>query len=107
MLCLSADQFAEDLLDSSGADAKRSRLEGRNGILMWEWILEYLDHPWLHVQMKGRRQQRHRWKFLQYLHLHLRQKFTCPNASTRSARESTKDRSTLIRNRQNFWMPGV
>ena len=32
MVCLNADQFAENLLESSGADVKRSRLEGRNGI---------------------------------------------------------------------------
>ena len=32
MVCLSADQFAENLLESSRADVKRSRLEGRNGI---------------------------------------------------------------------------
>ena len=43
MFCLSADQFAEHLLESSGADVKRSRLEGRHGSLMWKWTLEYLD----------------------------------------------------------------
>ena len=75
MVCLSADQFAENLLESNGADAKRSRLEGRNGILTWEWTLEYLDHLWLHVQMKGCRQRRHGGKFPQYVHL--RQKSTC------------------------------
>ena len=97
MVCLSADQFAENLLESSGADAKRSKLEGRSGILTWKWILEYLDHLWLHVQMKGCRQQRHSGIFPQYLHLHLRQKFTCRNASTGSARESTQDQSILVR----------
>ena len=34
-------------------------------------------HRWLHVQMKGCRQRRHRVKFPQYFHLHLRQKSTC------------------------------
>ena len=77
LVCSSADQFAGNLLENIGADAKRSRLEGRNGILMWKWTLEYLDHQWLHVQMKGCRQQRHRRRFPQYLHLHLRQKSTC------------------------------
>ena len=77
MVCLSADQFEENLLESSGADVKRSRLEGRDGVLMWKWTLEYLDHLWLHVQMKGFRQQRHRVRFPQYLRLHLRQKSTC------------------------------
>ena len=31
--CLSADQFAENLLENNGVDVKRSKLEGRNGIL--------------------------------------------------------------------------
>ena len=69
MVCLSADQFAGNLLESSGADVQRSRFEGRNGIMMWNWTLEYLDHLWLHVQMKGCRQQRHRKRFPQYLRL--------------------------------------
>ena len=68
MFCFSADQFAEHLLESSGADVKRSRLEGRNGSLMWKWTLEYLDRLWHHVKMKGSRQRRHRRRFPQYLH---------------------------------------
>ena len=44
---------------------------------MWKWTLDYLDHLWLHVQMKGCRQRRHREIFPQNLHLHLRQKSTC------------------------------
>ena len=32
MVCLSADQFAENLLESNGVDVKQSKLEGRNGI---------------------------------------------------------------------------
>ena len=76
MVCLSADQFAENLLESNGADVKRSKLEGRNGILIWKWTLECLDHLWLNVQMKGCRQQRHRERFPQYHRLHLRQKIT-------------------------------
>ena len=59
MVCSSADQFAENLRERSGADVKRSRLEGRNGIFMWKWTLEYLDRLSLHVQMKGCRQRRH------------------------------------------------
>ena len=27
---------------------------------MWKWTLKYLDHMWLHVQMKGSRQRRHK-----------------------------------------------
>ena len=65
------------LLESSGADVKRSKLEGRNEILMRKWTLEYLDHLWLHVQMKGCRQQRHKGRFPQYLRLHLCQKSPC------------------------------
>ena len=59
MVCSSADQFAENLRERSGADVKLSRLEGRNGIFMWKWTLEYLDRLSLHVQMKGCRQRRH------------------------------------------------
>ena len=44
MVCLSADEFAENILENSGADVKRSKLEGRSGILTWKWILEYPDH---------------------------------------------------------------
>ena len=54
-VCLSADQFAGNLLESSGAAVKRLRLEGRNGILMWKWTLEYLDRLWNHVETKGTR----------------------------------------------------
>ena len=32
MVCFSADQSSENLLENNGADVKRSRLEGRNGI---------------------------------------------------------------------------
>ena len=63
MVCSRADQFAENFLESSGIDVKRSKLEGRSGILMWKWTLEYLDHLWLHVQMKRCRQRRHGEKF--------------------------------------------
>ena len=71
MVCLSADQFAENHLENNGVDVKRSKLEGRSGILTWKWILEYLDQLWNHVETRECRQQRPRWKFLQYLHLHL------------------------------------
>ena len=76
MVCLSADQFAENLLERNGVDMKRSKLEGRSGILTWKWTLEYRDHLLNHVETKECRQRRHRWKFPQYLHLHLRQKNT-------------------------------
>ena len=68
MVCLSADQFAENLLENNGVDVKRSKFEGRNGILTWKWTLEYLGHRWIHVQMKRCRQRRHGWKFPQYFH---------------------------------------
>ena len=70
-------ETCQNHLESNGVDVKRSRLEGRNGILTWKWTLEYLGHRWLHVQMMGCRQQRHRGKFPQHFHLHLRQKNTC------------------------------
>ena len=44
MVCSSADQFAENLLVNNGTDVKRSKLEGRNGILTWKWTLEYRDN---------------------------------------------------------------
>ena len=69
MVYSSAVQFAENLLENNGADMKRSKLEGRNGILTWKWILEYPDQLWNHVEMLECRQQRHRWKLLQNLHL--------------------------------------
>ena len=77
MVCSSADQFAENQLESIGVDVKRSKLEERSGILTWKWNLEYLDQLWNHVETRECRQQRPRRKFLQYLHLHLRQKNTC------------------------------
>ena len=67
-----------NLLESNGVDVKRSKLEGRSGILTWKWILEYLDQLWNHVETRECRQLRHRWKFPQYLRLHLRQKSTYP-----------------------------
>ena len=63
MVCLSADQLAENHLESNGVDVKRSKLEARSGILTWKWILEYPDQLWNHVEMMECRQQRHRWKF--------------------------------------------
>ena len=59
MVYSSADQFAENFLENNGVDVKRSKLEERSGILMWKWILEYLDHLWNHVETKECRQQRH------------------------------------------------
>ena len=44
MVCLSAGQSAENLLESNGVDVKRSKLEGRSGILTWKWTLEYLEN---------------------------------------------------------------
>ena len=70
MVCLCADQFAENHLESNGVDVKRSKLEGRSG--NGNGILEYPDQLWNHVEMRECRQQRHQWKFLQYLHLHAR-----------------------------------
>ena len=87
MVCLSADQFAENLLESNGVDVKRSKLEERSGILTWKWILEYLDRLWNHVETRECRQQRHRWKPLHYLHLHHRQKSTYPRCEFTAAAE--------------------
>ena len=77
MVCSSADQFAENHLESNGVDVKRLKLEARSGILRWKWILEYPDQLWNCVETRECRLERYRWKFLQYLHLHLRQKNKC------------------------------
>ena len=53
IVCLSADQLAENILEHSGVNVKRLKLEGRNGILTWKWILEYLDRLWNHVETRG------------------------------------------------------
>ena len=53
MVCLSANQFAENLLESYGPEVKRSKLEGRSGILTWKWTLEYLENLWNHVPDEG------------------------------------------------------
>ena len=74
MVCLSADQFAENHLESNGVDVKRSKLEARSGILTWKWILEYPDQLWNRVETREGRRERQLWKFLQYLHLHFGQK---------------------------------
>ena len=91
MVCLSADQFAEHLLESNGVDVKRSKLEARSGILTWKWILEYPDQLWDRDETRECRQERHRWKFLQYLHLHLRLKNTYLKFEfTETAEEGTR-----------------
>ena len=46
MVCLSVDQFAENLLENNGVDVKRLMLEGRRGILTWKWILGHPDPLW-------------------------------------------------------------
>ena len=74
--CLSADQFAGNFLESSGAAVKRSRLEGRNGILMWKWTLEYLDRLWNHVETKEQQRQQQR---KQQQHRNLRHDLTVMN----------------------------
>ena len=45
MVCLSADQLAQNILESNGVDVKRSKLEGRSGILTWKWTREYPSRP--------------------------------------------------------------
>ena len=72
MVCSSADQFAENHMESNAADVKRLKLEGRIGILTWKWTLEYPDRLWNQVETRECRQQRPRRKFPQYLQLHLR-----------------------------------
>ena len=69
---------------------KRSKLEARSGILTWKWILEYPDQLWNRVETRECRQERPRWKFIQYLHLHLRQKNTYPKCE---AKECTQKHS--------------
>ena len=45
----SAVQSAENFPMNSEADVKRSKLEGRSGILTWKRTLEYFDHLLIHV----------------------------------------------------------
>ena len=65
-VCFSADQFAGNLLESSGADVKRSGLEGRNGISMWKWTWNIWTAYGFHVETKDQqlqqqqKQQQHR-----------------------------------------------
>ena len=49
---VSADQFAENHLESNGVDVKRSKLEARSGVLTWKWILEFPDQLWNLVEMR-------------------------------------------------------
>ena len=72
LVCLCADQFVENLLESTGAAVKRLRLEERNRTSMSEWTLEYLDRLWNHVEMKKCLQQ----QFNQRFQRHLRQNLT-------------------------------
>ena len=48
---MSADQFAENHLENSGAVARRVRHLARSGILMWKWTLG-CQHRYLHVQLR-------------------------------------------------------
>ena len=104
MVCSSADQFVENLLVTSGADVKRSKLEGRNGILTWKWTLEYLDHLRLHVQMKECRQRWHGENFPQYLHLHLRQKNTCLKCEVKEC--TRKHSGSVLSGQKSVRTPG-
>ena len=58
--------------------SRRETIEARG--TKWNFDVEMdsgiPDQLWNHVEMEECRQQRHRWKFLQYLHLHLRLKNT-------------------------------
>ena len=74
--CLSADQSVGNLLESSGAAVKRSRLEERNGIWLLVWTLEYLDLPWNHVEMKRYHLEQFSDRFQRYHRQHLRHNLT-------------------------------
>ena len=41
LFCFSADKFAENHLENSGAVARRVRHVSRSGILAWKWTLGY------------------------------------------------------------------
>ena len=75
-VCSSADQSAGNLLESSGAALKRSRLEARNGILILVWKLEYLDRPLNHVETKRRHLLQRSGRLQRFLRLHLRHNLT-------------------------------
>ena len=82
-VCLSANQFAENLLDSCGADVKRSKLEGRRD-----------------ADSDDTGRDSHRTSTCTSA-----RRSRARNTSTRSARESTQDQGILVRNRQNFSLP--
>ena len=77
MVCASADQFAENLLESRGADVKRSRLEGRNGIFDVEMDSGISGPLVASRPEEGMSTATTQGKFPQYFHQHLRHKSTC------------------------------
>ena len=62
LVCLSADQRAENHLENSGVVARRVTHVARRGIFVWNWALEY-QHRWNHQDRR---------RFHQCLHLHVR-----------------------------------
>ena len=82
----------EHLVGTKQTDVKRLKLEGRSGILTWKWILEHPDGLWNDVETRECRQQRHRWKFLQYLDLHLHLKNTYPRCEFTATAEEAMSR---------------
>ena len=112
MVSLSAE-FAENFAESSGADVKRSRLEGT----IWNFDVE-MDSGISGPHVTSRPDEGMSTATTQGGDSHV----TCQqrpsactsarnsrarNASTRSARECTKDQSILVRNRQNTGMLGM
>ena len=107
MVCLSADQFAENLLENNGVDVKRSKLEGRK----WNFDVE-MDSGISGPQVDSRPDEEMptataRVEIPTVPPRTSARRTRARNASTRSARESTQDQSFLVRNRQNSWMPSI
>ena len=86
--------------------SRRETIEARGtkcNFLTWKWILEYPDQLWNHLERKECREQRHRWKFPQYLHLHHHLKNTCLKCEVKVCTQ----KHFLVRDRQNSRMRGM
>ena len=104
MVCLSADQSAENLLESSGIDEKRWKLEARS-ILTWKWILEYPDQLWNRVEMRECRQERHKECTQKRSGLELSGQKSAELPDARHARLLVQGSHTLV-NARHIKMPG-
>ena len=88
MVCLNADQFAENFLESSGADVKRSRLEEVDSVIHGPLVSSRPDEAMSTVTTQGEIPTVHPPALPPEEHV----------LRSMSARESTQDQSLLVRN---------